>query len=228
MSTGWQLATVRSIDHPMVGFVRVRLELPEPQHGLAGQHYVVRLRAEDGYVAQRSYSAASDPDDPLVELLAERLPDGEVSGFLHDEARVGDRLEVRGPIGRWFAWDGQEPAVGVAGGSGLVPIVSMARLATRAGRTADLRVVAVARTRAELPYADELEAYGAFIALTRENHRDRVAAPPYPEEVVPLVEDAVTAFVCGSVGFVGYASRLLAESGMRTDAVRVEQFGVTG
>jgi ferredoxin-NADP reductase len=89
-------------------------------------------------------------------------------------------------------------------------------------------VVAVARTLDALPYADELSEYGALVALTRENLDGRVAAPPYPEEVAPLVDGAERAYVCGSVGFASYAQRLLGESGMRADWIRVEQFGATG
>lgn len=231
--TSWQIATVAEITRPSTGFVRIRLDVPERRTGLPGQHYVVRLRAEDGYTAQRSYSLASDPQDPQIELLVERMPDGEVSGHLHDVLEVGDQLEVRGPIGRWFTWSGEEPAVAMAGGSGLVPIIAMMRWATRNGRRDDLRVVAVGRTWEQLPYAEELAEYGAFIALTQENRTDgsgveRVSAPPYPDEVAPLIDGAQRAYVCGSVGFVGYASRLLGESGVRADTVRVEQFGATG
>jgi ferredoxin-NADP reductase len=226
--SGWQLATVRSVDHPTEGFVRLRLELPEPARHRAGQHYVVRLRAEDGYTAQRSYSTASAPDDPLVELMVERMVDGEVSGFLHDEVRPGDVFEVRGPIGRWFTWDGTTPALAFAGGSGVVPMVSMLRHAIGTGNADAPRVVVVAKTLEVLPYADELRASGAFVALTRENLGSRVAAPPYPDEVAPLLDGAEHAFVCGSVGFVGYATRLLQEQAFPADAIRVEQFGVTG
>jgi ferredoxin-NADP reductase len=226
--TGWQLATVRAKDHPTEGFVRLRLELPDPAPHRAGQHYVVRLRAEDGYTAQRSYSTASAPGDRLVELMVERMDDGEVSGFLHDEVQVGDTFEVRGPIGRWFTWDGRERALAFAGGSGVVPMVSMLRHAIGTGNPDALRVVAVAKSLDRLPYADELLASGAFVALTRENLGARVAAPPYPDEVAPLLDDVEAAFVCGSVGFVGYATRLLREQAFPSDAIRVEQFGETG
>ncbi|MCR4513563.1 FAD-binding oxidoreductase [Aeromicrobium sp. 50.2.37] len=226
--TGWQLATVRTVDHPTQGFVRLRLELPEPAPHRAGQHYVVRLRAEDGYTAQRSYSTASAPGDPLVELMVERMDDGEVSGFLHDDVRVGDTFEVRGPIGRWFTWDGSTPALAFAGGSGVVPMVSMLRHAIGTGAADSLRVVVVAKSLAVLPYADELRASGAFVALTRENLGARVAAPPYPDEVAPLLDGVEAAYVCGSVGFVGYATRLLQEQAFPADAIRVEQFGETG
>lgn len=225
---GWTAGTIIELDRPTDRLVRLRLHVEERVDHWAGQHYVVRLRAPDDYTAQRSYSIASDPDDPLLELMVECLPGGEVSGFLHDDAEVGDVLELRGPIGGWFVWRGEVSAICVAGGSGVVPVVAMTRVARRLGLQDRLRVVVVARTWAELPYAAELERYGAFIALTRENLGDRVAAPPYPEEVAALVADAERAFVCGSVGFASYATRLLEESGMRTDAIRVEQFGETG
>lgn len=225
---GWTTGTIIELDRPTDRLVRLRLHVEERVDHWAGQHYVVRLRAPDDYTAQRSYSIASDPDDPLLELMVECLPGGEVSGFLHDDAEVGDVLELRGPIGGWFVWRGEVSAICVAGGSGVVPVVAMTRVARRLGLQDRLRVVVVARTWAELPYAAELERYGAFIALTRENLGDRVAAPPYPEEVAALVADAERAFVCGSVGFASYATRLLEESGMRTDAIRVEQFGETG
>ena len=195
----------------------------------AGQHVVVRLTAPDGYTASRSYSVATAPsDDPTFDLTVERLADGEVSGFLHDELREGDTFEVRGPIGRWFAWDGRERAVAVVGGSGVVPAVSMLRHAKDTGAEPSIDVVAVGRTFAALPYAQELVGAGAFVALTRENLGDRVAAPPYPDEVAPFLDDLDAAFVCGSVGFVGWATRLLREQAVRDDQMRVEQFGVTG
>ena len=208
--------------------VRLRLEVADRIDHLPGQHYALRLRAPDDYTAQRSYSVASDPADPLLELMVECLPDGEVSGHLHDEARVGDEFELRGPIGGWFTWTGETPAICVAGGSGVVPIVSMLRYAARLGISDRLRVVAVARTLTALPYADELLAGGAFVALTRENLNGRVAAPPYVDEIAPLVTGAERAYVCGSVGFASFATRLLGEAGVRADTVRVEQFGETG
>jgi ferredoxin-NADP reductase len=225
---GWTTGTIIEIDHPTDRLVRLRLHVDDRVDHLPGQHYVVRLRAPDGYTAQRSYSVASDPDDPLLELMVECLPGGEVSGFLHDIAEVGDVLELRGPIGGWFVWEGDVPAVCLAGGSGVVPVVAMTRYARRLGLQDRLRVVAVGRTWSELPYAAELQRYGAFLALTRENLGDRVAAPPYPSEIEPLVAGVERAYVCGSVGFASYATRLLQESGVPADAIRVEQFGETG
>ena len=225
---GWTTGTIIEIDHPTDRLVRLRLHVEDRVDHLPGQHYVVRLRAPDGYTAQRSYSIASDPDDPLLELMVECLPGGEVSGFLHDVAEVGDVLELRGPIGGWFVWEGDAPSVAVAGGSCVVPIVAMTRYARRLGLRDQLKVVVVARTWEDLPYAAELQRYGAFIALTRENLGDRVAAPPYPSEIEEYVAGTERAYVCGSVGFATFATRLLGESGVRTDTIRVEQFGETG
>lgn len=222
---GWTTGRVIELSQPSDRLVRLRLQVENRVEHLPGQHYVVRLRAPDGYTAQRSYSIASDPDDPLLELMVECLPGGEVSGFLHDVAEVGDELELRGPIGGWFVWEGEQPVVCVAGGSGVVPIVAMTRFARRLGLQDRLRVVAVARTLAQLPYADELQRYGAFIALTRENLDGRVAAPPYPEELRDLVDGTERAYVCGSAGFASYATRLLGESGVLAETIRVEQFG---
>ncbi|WP_238343089.1 FAD-binding oxidoreductase [Nocardioides cynanchi] len=226
--TAWTSGRVDEVERVGDHLVRLRLELAERSEHLPGQHCVVRLRAEDGYTAQRSYSIASDPADPLLELMVECLPGGEVSGFLHDEVRAGDVLEVRSPIGGWFTWAGDTTAICVGGGTGVVPLVSMQRHAARLGLADRLRIVAVARTFAALPYAGELLAGGAFVALTRENLGDRVAHPPYPDEIERLAAGVERAYVCGSVGFASFATRLLGEVGVRSDAIRVEQFGATG
>lgn len=233
VASSWTTAVVREVERLGDSYVRLRLDVVDRQDHVPGQHYVVRLRAPDGYTAQRSYSIASDPADPLIELMVECLPRGEVSAFLHSIVEVGDELEVRGPIGRWFVWGGTTPSICVAGGSGIVPFVSMMRYAVRLGLTDRLRVVASAQYRDRLPYVEELESYGAFIALTRENQpaadgAERVAAHIYPEEIAALADGVERAYVCGSVGFVSFAGRLLGEAGVRSDAVRVEQFGPTG
>lgn len=223
----WTTGIVREIERPTGSYVQLRLEVADRIDHLPGQHYVLRLRAPDGYTAQRSYSIASDPADPLLELMVECLPRGEVSSFLHDVAEVGDEFELRGPIGGWFVWDGSVPSICVAGGSGIVPIVSMIRYARRTGTANLLRVAASAQTRMKLPYAAELEDFGAFVSLTRENHGDRVAAHLYPDELAELAKDAERAYVCGSVGFASFAGRILGEAGVRADVVRVEQFSAT-
>jgi ferredoxin-NADP reductase len=223
---GWTVGTLAEVERDD-RLVRLRLAVADRVDHLPGQHYVLRLRAEDGYTASRSYSIASDPGDELVELMVECLPGGEVSGFLHDEARAGDVFELRGPIGGWFTWDGEVPAVCLGGGTGVVPFVSMLRHARRIGALDRIRVCAVGRTSTALPYSAELLEAGAFVALTRENLGSRVSAPPYLDELVPLVAGTERAYVCGSVGFASYATRLLGEAGVRSDTVRVEQFGAT-
>src|SRR4051812_38559976 len=160
--------------------------------------------------------------------MVECLPGGEVSGFLHDEAAVGDVLELRGPIGGWFVWEGDVPAICVAGGSGVVPIVAMTRVARRLGLQDRLKVGVVARTWGDLPYAAELQRYGAFRAVPRETGGAGGAARPSPEGVAAYAEAAERAYVGGSVGFASFATRLLEESGVRSDTIRVEQFGETG
>jgi ferredoxin-NADP reductase len=230
--SSWTTGTVREVERLGDSYVKVRLEVADRHDHVPGQHYVVRLRAPDGYTAQRSYSLASDPADPLIEIMVECLPRGEVSSFLHDVVEVGDELELRGPIGRWFVWGGSVPSICVAGGSGVVPFISMLRYAKRLGTESALTIVASAQTRAKLPYVEELEEFGAFIALTRENHPlkgggERVAAHIYPDELAERSDGIERAYVCGSAGFVSFVGRSLGEAGVRSDIVRVEQFGAT-
>ena len=174
---GWRTATVAGVRRPIQRSVELRLDVADRVDHVPGQHYVVRLTAEDGYTAQRSYSVASAPGDPLVELFVERLDDGEVSTFLADVVEPGDELEVRGPIGGWFVWDGETPALLLAGGYGVVPFIAMLRHAKALGREDLLRIAVSSRTMAELPYAEELLAAGALIVLTREAHGIRPGRP---------------------------------------------------
>jgi ferredoxin-NADP reductase len=222
---GWHTATVSGVRRPIARAVELRLDVHDRIDHLPGQHYVVRLTAEDGYTAQRSYSVASAPSDPLVELFVERFDDGEVSTYLADVAEPGDELEVRGPIGGWFVWDGVTPALLVGGGTGVVPLVAMVRHARDLGRLDLLRLAVSARTLAELPYAEELAAAGALIVTTREAHGIRPAARLTAMDLLPLWEPGQTAFVCGSAGFAEAASQLLVGLGMPPSAVRVERFG---
>jgi ferredoxin-NADP reductase len=225
---GWRTATVAGVRRPIVRSVELRLDVHDRIDHLPGQHYVVRLTAEDGYTAQRSYSVASAPGHPLVELFVERLHDGEVSTYLADVVEPGDELEVRGPIGGWFVWDGATPALLVGGGTGVVPLVAMVRHARDLGRLDLLRVAVSARTLAELPYADELAEVGALIVTTREAHGIRPAARLTAMDLLPLWEEGQTAFVCGSAGFAETASQLLVELGMPPSSIRVERFGPSG
>jgi ferredoxin-NADP reductase len=216
---------VAGLRRPIARSVELRLDVHDRVQHMAGQHYVVRLTAEDGYTAQRSYSVASAPGDPLVELFVERLEDGEVSPYLVDVVEPGDELEVRGPIGGWFVWDGVSPALLVGGGTGVVPLVAMVRHARDLGRLDLLRVAVSARTFAELPYADELAEAGALVVTTREAHGIRPAARLTAMDLLPLWEEGQTAFVCGSAGFAESASQLLVGLGIPPTSVRVEKFG---
>lgn len=250
-SGGWRTAVVTSVVHPGPRTVRVRLRVADRVDHLPGQHYVLRLTAEDGYTAARSYSVASPPSDPEVELLVERLDDGEVSTFLAEVVQVGDVLEVRGPIGGWFVWDGRTPALGIGGGTGVVPLVAMLRHARAIGRPELLRLAVSARTLADLPYSDELIEAGAVVALSRSTSSrstssgstssrptsgnsvsgaDRLAGRLTAADLQPLIgdpsiESAGTAFVCGSAAFAEALSLLLVELGMPAGLIRVERFG---
>ena len=207
-----------------------RLALPHPSIHLAGQHYIVRLTAPDGYTASRSYSVASPPDGSAeIELTVELLPDGEVSSFLHEVVMPGDTLEVRGPIGGWFVWRGDTPALLVGGGSGVVPLMAMLRLVRRTGRSDLVRLVVSARSPGDLYYAGELPGPETTIVYTR-------AAPPsWPRPVgrlnggdlpAPITPDA-TSYVCGTPGFADAATGLLTDAGVATNRIRVERFGPT-
>jgi len=225
---GWRTATVAGVRRPIARAVELRLDVHDRVDHLPGQHYVVRLTAPDGYTAQRSYSVASPPGDPLVELFVERLPDGEVSTHLADVVEPGDELEVRGPIGGWFVWDGTTPALLVAGGSGVVPFVAMLRTARALGRADLLRIAVSARTRAELPYADELAEAGALVVLTRERSGIRPPGRLTAADLVPLWEPGQTVYVCGSDPFAEAATRLLVGLGTPEGRIRVERFGPSG
>jgi ferredoxin-NADP reductase len=225
---GWRTATVAGVRRPIQRSVELRLDVADRIDHMPGQHYVVRLTAEDGYTAQRSYSVASAPGDPLVELFIERLDDGEVSTYLADVVEPGDELEVRGPIGGWFVWDGETPALLLAGGYGVVPFLAMLRHAQAIGRSDLLRVAVSSRTLAELPYADELMAAGALVVLTRESSGIRPAGRLTAAELVPLWEPGQTGYVCGSASFAEAASQLLVGMGVPAGDIRVERFGPSG
>jgi ferredoxin-NADP reductase len=227
-SGGRRTAIVRSVQHPTGHAVVLRLEVADRVEHLPGQHYVIRLVAEDGYVAQRSYSIVSDPADPLIELYIERLEDGEVSTFLSDGLQVGDEIQVQGPIGGWFVWRGDAPLVGIAGGSGVAPFISMIRTALRLDRSADISLVVSARTLADLPYADELAAARARLVLTREATLDGRAPGRFgPADAAGLVREGADYLICGSAGFAETATDVLRVIGVDVQAIRVERFGPT-
>jgi ferredoxin-NADP reductase len=227
---GWQTATITAIRPETRTAKTFRLRLAAPSNHLAGQHYVVRLTAPDGYRASRSYSVASAPDgSDEIELTIERLPDGEVSSFLHDEAIVGDELEVRGPIGGWFVWRADAPALLIGGGSGLVPLMAMLRLARRAGASDLVKLVVSVRSPDDLYYADELAGPETTVLYTRrspEGSARRAGRMTGRDLPAPLAA-GTTAYVCGSSAFADAASDLLTSAGTATANIRVERFGPT-
>jgi ferredoxin-NADP reductase len=228
----WQIATISAIKDETPTVKSYRLELPIWMPHIPGQHYDVRLTAPDGYVAQRSYSIASSPlDEGGIELTIDRLLDGEVSPYFHDVLRVGDQAEVRGPFASYFVWRGDEPppVVLVGGGSGVVPLVAMLRHCRRVAPETDMRLVFSIRTPADVIYADEL-GDETVLTYSREppagwtGHTGRIDG----ELIAGAAAGAMTAYVCGSNGFVETASTLLVEAGLRPEWVRTERFGPTG
>ena len=227
----WRDATVVAIHTETSRAKTFRLRLADPSGHLAGQHYVVRLTAPDGYTASRSYSVASPPDDSNeFDLTVERLDDGEVSTFLHDELRVGDELEVRGPIGGWFVWRGDEPAVLLGGGSGLVPLMAMMRYARAMGRTDLVRLVVSVRSADDLLYADEVMGPETTVVYTRvaPASSTRAVGRMARADLEPMLLPECTAYVCGSAAFANAASDLLVDVGIPVERIRVERFGPTG
>ena len=218
------------------------LDLPGWPGHLAGQHVDVRLTAEDGYQAQRSYSIASSPEDEQLVLTVERLEDGEVSPYLVEELRPGDELELRGPIGGFFVWTQSYggPLVLIGGGSGVVPLRSMLRHWAAGTRSVPARLLYSSRSLAEVIYRDELAGYDrdydqaeVRFALTREwpedytGHTGRIdpallAEAAGPPEARPLV------YVCGPNGFVEAAADWLVELRHAPERIRTERFGPTG
>jgi ferredoxin-NADP reductase len=231
----WQTATVIGIRPETMRAKTFRLALAQPSNHLAGQHYVVRLTAPDGYSASRSYSVASAPDGTNeIELTVERLLDGEVSTFLHDDVVVGDELEVRGPIGGFFVWTGEQPALLLGGGSGIVPLMAMLRLARRNRRPHLVHLVVSVRSPEDLLYAGELTGPDTTLAFTRTTPKNFPRPPGRLRAddltgLVPTGAEAAptTAYVCGSSGFADAASHLVVDLGLRVDQVRVERFGPT-
>jgi ferredoxin-NADP reductase len=213
---------------------------PDPMSFIPGQHMDVRLTAPDGYEAQRSYSIASAPEHAgHLELAIERLANGEVSTFLHDEVRVGDKIELRGPIGGHFIWSVQDggPLLLIGGGSGVVPLISMIRHHTAQSSTHPVTLVASARTASHLLFLDELRtlhaelrAFALVATVTRET-------PAHPHLRAGRIDPALLArvlkergrpfrtFVCGSNAFVESVTQLLLDLDVPTGAIRTERYG---
>ena len=217
----------------------LELDVPDWPGHVAGQHVDVRLTAEDGYQAERSYSIASAPEEPLA-VTVERLEDGEVSPYLVDEAREGDAFEVRGPIGGYFVWEPDDPApvLLIAGGSGVVPLMSMARDRAREGSSTPMRLLFSSRTLEDVIYRQELEAlagngFEVVHTLTREqppgwSGYSRRIDDDLLRDVAWPAEDEPKVFVCGSTRFVDAGADGLVRLGYDPRWIRTERFGATG
>ena len=240
--SGWLVATVASVvaanDHARV----IGLQVPGWPGNRAGQHLDLRLTAEDGYQAVRSYSIASYGPGEQVELGVDEYAEGEVSPYLVRETRPGDQVEVRGPIGRYFVWPpaqvhpGQSDAVQlIAGGSGIVPLMSIVRAHRAAGRGEPFRLLYSVRTHADALYADELagsvaDDFALAWVYTRTAPAGATRAPgrvdagtiadlTLPPDREPLI------YVCGPTGFVESVASILVRRGHRADRIRTERFG---
>jgi len=239
----WQVATVTAIRPETANVKSYRFAVPGWPGHKPGQHLDLRLTAQDGYQAQRSYSIASAVmPDGSVELTVERVPDGEVSPFMHDEVVVGDRMELRGPIGGYFVWDGSmaDPLLLIAGGSGMVPLMAMLRHRATIGFTAPTTLVYSSRTFDDVIYRDELKALAGrndglrlietltrsqppgWTGLARRIDRDMLASALDGATAQPQ------AFICGPTPLVEAAAENLVALGMSPSRVRTERFGPSG
>jgi ferredoxin-NADP reductase len=231
----WQLGKVIELNQETPTTKSIGLDLLDWQGHRAGQHVDIRLTAEDGYQAERSYSIASGPEDEQLVLTVERLHDGEVSPYLTDELRAGDELELRGPIGGYFVWEESlgGPLLLVAGGSGVVPLRAMLRHHRAIDSEVPARLLYSARTREEIIYRTELEDFDTQITLTREQPDDwtgftRRIDREMIEDVAWPVSDRPLVYICGPTAFVETASQLLVELGNEPSRIRTERFGPTG
>ena len=239
----WQAARVVSIRKETPRVKTIQFAVSNWPGHLSGQHADVRLTAEDGYRAERSYSIASPPEVAGLELTVEHLEDGEVSPFLTDQLQPDDTIQLRGPIGGYFVWSAFErrhPVLLIGGGSGVVPLMCMLRHRKLSGSTVPAALLYSSRTREDVIYHEELTAlarsdpgFNLQMTLTRDS------APGWPGRVGRIDLAAVEAlleglggvadsFVCGSNGFVEAASVLLIQAGQPRDAIRTERFGPTG
>ena len=235
----WRTATVAELRPETTRAKTIVLDVPGWPGHLAGQHVDVRLTAEDGYQAQRSYSIASTPEAERLELTVERLDDGEVSPYLTEELMPGDEFELRGPIGGYFTWraDLGGPLLLVAGGSGLVPLAAMLRHHVAAGSSVDARLLLSARSLEDVIYRSELEVLNDRVAVHTTLTR---ASPPgwrgwsrrvdaqMLRAVGPEPDARPLTFVCGPTAFVENVADLLVEIGHDPASVHTERFGPTG
>ena len=234
----WQTATVTAARWETPSVRTIELDVPSWPGHRAGQHLDVRLTAEDGYSAERSYSIATAAGEGVA-ITVERLDDGEVSPYLTDELRVGDQLELRGPVGGYFVWEKADggPLLLVAGGSGIVPLRAILRQREHSGSDVPVKLLYSARTLSELIYRDELDGYRDGVEVIYTLTREQPAGwTGYTRRVDPalLAETAWSAgknplaFVCGPTSFVETVAAGLVGLGYQPERVKTERFGGTG
>ncbi len=239
----WQVASIKDIKQETANVRSFTLTLPAWMRHRAGQHYDIRLTAEDGYQAQRSYSIASEPERAgEVDITVERINDGEVSTYLHDVLVPGDQIEVRGPIGGYFVWEAtmEEPLLLIAGGSGVVPLMSMIRHRAAAGGKNPTSLLYSSRNFEDVIYYDELgrlssSSHGVrvFHTLTRSQPSDwkgyaRRIDQDMLKEVAQPLGGSVQVFICGPTLLVESAANALVKIGVNSKQIRTERFGPTG
>jgi ferredoxin-NADP reductase len=236
----WQIADVVDVVAETPSVKTIAFDVRGWSGHRAGQHVDVRLTAEDGYQAQRSYSIASAPDGSRLELTVVRIDDGEVSPYLTDELRPGDQIELRGPVGGYFVWEPPQggPLLLVAGGSGVVPLMAMIRLRAAVGSDAEMRLLLSSRSWDDVIYRGELERLSGngltvVHALTGSQppgwtgYACRVDAEMLAE-VGPSPADRPRVYVCGPTPFVEAVAEALVQLGHEPQCVKTERFGPTG
>jgi len=239
----WQIASIKDIKPETATVKSFTLTLPAWMRHRAGQHYDIRLTAEDGYQAQRSYSIASEPErEGEIDITVELIKDGEVSTYMHDVLVSGDRLEARGPIGGYFVWEAamMEPLLLIGGGSGVVPLMSMIRHRAAAGAKNPTALIYSSRNFEDIIYYNELEklqtannGLQVFHTLTRSQPTDwkgyarRIDLEMLKEVAQPLGK-SVQIFICGPTLLVESVANALVKIGIKSDQIRTERFGPTG
>ena len=242
----WQLGTIVEIRQETSRVKSLILDVPDWTTHLAGQHVDVRLTAEDGYQTQRSYSIASPPEDKYLMLTVERIEDGEVSPYLVDELRAGDRIELRGPIGGYFVWDARDganngsPLFLVAAGSGIAPLMAMLRHRANAQNKVPTKLLYSSRSYDDIIYREELDHISAndsslrvihtltrrqpsnWMSYSRRIDRAMLADTAWQPSEKPL------AFTCGPTAAVETVANHLLELGYAPERIKTERFGPTG
>jgi ferredoxin-NADP reductase len=238
----WQLGEIVALRQETVQAKSLTLAVPQWPGHRAGQHVDVRLTAEDGYQAERSYSIASPPEESEVTLTVERIADGEVSPYLTEELRVGDLLELRGPIGGYFVWEARlgGPLLLVAGGSGIVPLMAMLRHRAAAGSHVPARLLYSSRTFEDIIYREELDQQAIADPDLMVSHTLTRGQPPgwtsysrridldLLREVIGPADSHSRAYICGPTPFVEVAATSLLSLGYPAERINTERFGPTG